>query len=114
MLAIQFKMARKAVENEVQIELADYTDTEFVLASHSPASSVIGSIERMHGDSSLKVSNTFESGGTRRISRAVCLTTGCCKSKRFLRWISRRDAEDKSGQGRISAADCRTRLERHD
>ena len=80
MLAIQFKMARQAVENQVQIELADDTDTEFVLASHSTAPSAIGSIEHMHGDSSLKVSNILESGGTRRIRCAVCLTASCCQS----------------------------------
>jgi hypothetical protein len=36
-LAIQFEMARKTVENEVQIQFADYTDIEFMVAAHSPA-----------------------------------------------------------------------------
>jgi hypothetical protein len=34
MLAIEFKMARKAIQDEVQIELADDTNTELVLADH--------------------------------------------------------------------------------
>lgn len=36
-LAIQFEMARKTVENEVEIELADDADIEFMVAAHSPA-----------------------------------------------------------------------------
>jgi len=84
MLAIQFKMPWKPIQNKVQIEFADDTDTKFALAAHS-TSPAIGSIKRLHGDLLLKLSNIIQSGGTRRIGQAIRPAAGCCKPYCILR-----------------------------
>src|SRR5579859_1572838 len=109
MLAIQFKMTRKSIENQIQIELSDDTDTDFALTAHSTASAAIGSIKRLHGDLLLKVSNVIQTGGARRIGQAVGPAASRRKPYRILRRTSRRDAEHKSGHRSISAAYGRTR-----
>src|SRR5580704_9667508 len=107
-------MARKTIQNHIEIYLADDTGREFVLAGHLIASAAIDSIKRLHRDLLLQPSNILEPGGTRRIGRTVCRTAGCRKPQGIFRRISRRDAKCKSRHRRISAAHRRTWPKRHD